>query len=61
MDLYCSLGSQKDKTKIICPKAPIRHATVLKENVSSWFDIKFRGEDSFKVPFDQAFSYQEVK
>lgn len=26
----------------------------------SWFDVKFRSDQSFIVPFDQAFSSSEV-
>ena len=55
-----ALGEYKDKVKVICPKAPIRHVTLLKEKASSWFDIKYRGEESFQVPFDEAFSSEEV-
>ena len=38
----------------------MRYVTVMKQEVPSWFDIKFRSEKSFKVDFDEAFSSKEV-
>jgi hypothetical protein len=46
--------------KIVIPRAPDRYVTVMEKDASSWFDIKFRGEKSFTVPFDEAFSSAEV-
>lgn len=42
------------------PQAPQRHVTVLNTSDTSWFDIKFRSEKSFIVPFEEAFSGKEV-
>jgi hypothetical protein len=49
-----------DDFKIIAPEAPNRFVTLRNQKVRSWFDIKFRGEKSFIVPFDEAFSSAEV-
>jgi hypothetical protein len=58
--LLAALGEHRDSTKVVMPRAPERYCTMLKDKASSWFDVKFRGADSFVVPFDQAFSAQEV-
>lgn len=43
------------------PSAPQRLVTIMKKEASSWFDVKFRSNQSFKVPFDEAFSSVEVQ
>lgn len=51
-----ALGTHADYFKIILPKAPNRFVTFLGAELSSWFDVYFRGEMRFKVPFEEAFS-----
>jgi 3-deoxy-D-manno-octulosonic-acid transferase len=48
------------QTKIIIPQAPVRFVTCMNAEASSWFDVKWRSEKSFIVPFDEAFSTAEV-
>ena len=63
LDVYHSLNenSFNQTIKIVCPKAPNRYVTTMNKECSSWFDIKFRNELRFVVPFDQAFSSSEVE
>ena len=55
-----ALGPKAPFTRIVLPQAPQRFVTFMNKETTSWFDIKFRSEKSFTVPFDEAFSSAEV-
>ena len=55
-----SLGLHVSRVKIVFPKAPKRHVTIMGKEVASWFDIKYRGKETLTEPFDKAFSESEV-
>jgi predicted esterase len=53
-------GEAFRKCRIVLPSADVRPVTIMKKEVVSWYDIKFRSEKSFLVDFDEAFSSAEV-
>ena len=59
-NVISALGAHINQVKVIIPRAPDRFVTCMDKAASSWFDIKFRSEKSFLVPFDEAFSTIEV-
>jgi hypothetical protein len=46
--------------RIVIPRPPKRRLSILNATVSGWFDIKMRGERSFKVPTNQAFEESDI-
>lgn len=59
-NLLNALGMHTDTVKIVCPRAPERFVTLLGSTASSWYNLTHRNETNFIVPFDEAFSSEEV-
>lgn len=59
-NLINALGGLISTVKIVCPRAPDRFVTAMDKTASSWFNLAHRNERNFIVPFDEAFSSEEV-